>query len=74
MSAVLERDRVVPISLTIPAAAEATGVTEKAIKAAIHSGALKAKRQSVTAKGEPTGKYLIGVPALQAWFDGLPDA
>lgn len=62
------------IALTIPDAAKAVGVTDKAIRAAIHAGHLKAKRQSITEGGEPTGKYLISVKALETWFDGLADA
>lgn len=62
------------IALTIPEAAKATGVHDKVIRAAIHAGDLKAKRQSRTADGEPCGKYLISVKALEAWFDGLADA
>ena len=62
------------ISLTIPEAAKATGVTDKAIREAIHSGALKAKRQSRTEDGQGTGKYLIKVTALEQWVDSLADA
>lgn len=62
------------IALTIPDAAKAVGVTDKAIREAIHAGRLKAKRQSRTEKGEPTGKYLISVRALEEWFEGLGDA
>lgn len=62
------------LALTIPEAAEACGVTDKAIRTAIHAGDLRAKRQSRTKDGDPTGKYLITVPALQNWLEDLPDA
>lgn len=62
------------LALTIPEAAESVGVTDKAIRAAIHSGALRAKRQSKDKNGDGCGKYLIAVTALEAWFDGLEDA
>jgi hypothetical protein len=62
------------ISLTVPEAAEATGLTEKAIREAIRSQRLKAKRQSVNAKGEPCGKLLIPFKALESYVDSLEDA
>lgn len=47
-------------------AADMYGVHENAITAAIHSGALQAKKVG--------RQYRIGVDALQAWFEALPDA
>ena len=62
------------LALPIPEAAEAVGVTDKTIRAAIHKGDLKAKRQSRNEVGDGVGKYLIKVSDLEAWFDGLVDA
>lgn len=62
------------LSLTVPEAAEAAGVTEKAIRAAIHAGQLKAKRQSRNADGDGVGKILVPVRNLEDWIDGLADA
>lgn len=62
------------IALSIDEAAEASGVSKETIRRAIHSGALKAKRSGRDKDGDGTGKYLIGLPALEAWFDGLVDA
>lgn len=62
------------IALTIPDAAKAVGVTDKVIRAAIHAGELKAKRQSRNEVGEGQGKYLISSKALEAWFESLADA
>lgn len=62
------------IALTIPEAAKAVGVTDKVIRAAIHRGDLKAKRQSRNEDGEGQGKYLVSIKALEAWYDGLADA
>lgn len=62
------------VALTVGEAAEACGVTEKAIRRAINAGELKAKRQSRTADGDGIGKLLVTVTALSAWVDGLADA
>ena len=62
------------LSLTREEAAEACGVKLDSIRRAINTGKLRAKRSSTNAKGEPCGKYLITVAALQAWLDGLEDA
>ena len=61
------------ICLTRREAAEACGVSEDTIRRAKNTGALKAKRLT----SDPTrlgGKELYSPAALQAWFDGLPDA
>jgi hypothetical protein len=62
------------VALNVAEAAEACGVTEKAIRRAINTGELKAKRQSRTADGDGAGKFLIPVTALAAWVEGLADA
>jgi excisionase family DNA binding protein len=62
------------LALAVPEAAEAVGVTEKTIRAAIHSGDLKAKRQSRNKEGQGVGKYLVKVSDLETWFDSLVDA
>lgn len=64
----------VKIGLDLDEAAEATGVSKETIRRAIHSGALKAKRTGRTADGDGTGKYLVSVKELEAWFEGLVDA
>lgn len=61
------------LALDIPEAAAVCSVTAQVIRAAIHSGALKAKRQSRNKDGDGVGKYLITTSALEAWLDGLPD-
>lgn len=61
------------LSLTIPEAAEAASVTQRTIRAWIANGWLKAKRQSKNDDGDPTGKYLITVRALEDCLDNLPD-
>lgn len=62
------------LSLTREEAAEACGVKLDSIRRAINTGKLRAKRSSVNAKGEPCGKYLIPIAALEAWLAGLEDA
>lgn len=62
------------LSLTIPEAAEATGQTEKAVRAAIKAGHLRAKWSSKNDQGDGCGKYLVTVKALETWIDGLVDA
>lgn len=65
----------IKLALTVTEAAEACGVTEKAIRAAIGTGHLRAKRQSRrTADGEGTGRLLVRVADLEAWLDSLADA
>lgn len=68
----------VRLALTIPEAAQAAGVTERTIRAWIANGWLAAKRQSRKDEkgrptGDPTGKYLITVRALEDCLDALPD-
>lgn len=55
-------------------AARAAGVSVDTIRRAIRSGDLKAKRTGVDADGNPTGKFLISVKALEDWYQGLEDA
>lgn len=62
------------LAYTIATASAATGLSRKSIDRAIKSGALKAKRSSVTEDGEPAGSYVILADSLQAWLDGLVDA
>ena len=62
------------LALTIPEAAESAGVTERTVRAWIAQGWLRAKRQSKNADGDPTGKYLITVRALEDCLEALPDA
>lgn len=61
-------------AFSIPEAAEAYGVSDKVIRAAINKGHLKAKRQTIDDNGNGVGKYIIKLDALEAWFDGLVDA
>jgi excisionase family DNA binding protein len=53
-------------ALDIPGAAEACSVAPTLIRAAIHSGALPAKKAGRS--------YRIKVTDLETWFDGLEDA
>lgn len=62
------------VALSITEASEAVGVSEETIRRAIHAGHLKAKRSSKNGHGDGTGKYLVGVKALEDWFEGLVDA
>lgn len=68
------------LALTVPEAAVAAGVTEKQIRAWIHAGDLKAKRQTrqVDGAGKPTGegvgKFLILVDDLRDCLERLPAA
>jgi excisionase family DNA binding protein len=62
------------IALTRQEAAEVTGVSLDTIIRAIRSGELKAKRSGKDKKGQPAGKYVIPVKAIEAWIEGLEDA
>jgi hypothetical protein len=69
------------LALNTEEAAIATGLSVDLIKRAIRSGALRAKRSGVLEKdttrgkaGDPAGRYLVTVDALQAWLDSLEDA
>ena len=55
------------LALTISEAAKSCGVSTSIITREIHSGRLRCKRTS------ESGKYLISVRALEAWFEDLPD-
>lgn len=74
MSARRYRREVTTLAYTIRTAALATGLSRKSIERAIKSGALPAKRTSVTRDGEPAGSYLILASALAEWLERLPDA
>lgn len=65
---------VTPRVVGIPAAAAMYDVGPDAIRAAIRSGRLRAKRQGKDDKGRGRGKYLIRIADLDAWFDSLEDA
>lgn len=60
--------------LTREEAAQAAGVSLSTIVRAINKGDLRAKRTGKDDEGNPTGKYLISVKAIEDWFDGLADA
>lgn len=62
------------LAYTLEEAAEACGVSQDTVKKQINAGALRAKRTSTNADGDPAGKYLITAAALAAWLDGLVDA
>lgn len=68
----------VKISLNAAEAAEAVGLKEATIKAAVRAGQLRAKRSGRSKRegreGDGVGNYLIAVDDLRAWFEGLPDA
>lgn len=62
------------LAYTLTSGSEATGLSRKTLERAIKSGALRAKRSSVTEDGEPAGPYVILAGDLQTWLDGLVDA
>ena len=62
------------LAYSIDGACEATGFSKPHLERAIKSGALKAKKSSKNADGEPVGKFVILADALQAYLEGLPDA
>lgn len=69
------------LALNTDEAAIATGLSPDTIKKAIRSGALRAKRSGRLEKdttrgnaGDPAGRYLVTINALQQWLDGLEDA
>lgn len=67
----------IKLAYKIREAAEAYGVSDKKIRAAIAAGTLKAKRAGkveTDGRVEGVGEYLISAKALQDWFDGLVDA
>lgn len=68
-------DARVKFSYTIPEAAEATGISEKAIRAAIQARSLPARRQP-TPEGEfnERGKFLILADDLMAYVAEMPAA
>lgn len=68
------RPAVPRLALNTTEAAESCGVSVDSIKAAIRSGSLRAKRSARKENGDPAGRYLVTVDALQAWIDGLADA
>lgn len=62
------------ISYSLEGAADATGLSTSALKRAIKSGHLRAKKSATDADGEPTGVWVIPAASLQAYIDGLVDA
>lgn len=62
------------VSLKLRAAAAVVDVSVDTLKAAIHTGALKAKRSATDADGNPAGHYLVSPAALDEWFSSLEDA
>lgn len=62
------------LALNTAEAATATGLSVDSIKAAIRSGALRAKRSARKENGDPAGRYLVTVDALREWLDGMEDA
>lgn len=55
--------------LTVPEAAVAVGLSADTLHRHIRAGKLKARKSAETG-----GKTLVRVDALDAWFDGLPEA
>lgn len=69
------------LALNTEEAAIATGLSPDTIKKAIRSGALRAKRSGRLEKdcgagnaGDPAGRYLVTIAALQEWLDSMEDA
>jgi excisionase family DNA binding protein len=62
------------LALNSEEAATATGVSVDTIKRAIRSGRLRAKRSARRDNGDPAGRYLITLDALEEWLTGMEDA
>lgn len=62
------------LSYSLAEAAAATGLSERHLRAEIKAGRLRTKKSSTDKKGEPVGRLVILVSALQDYIDGLPDA
>lgn len=62
------------LALNSEEAATATGVSVDTIKRAIRSGRLRAKRSARRDNGDPAGRYLITLDALEEWLAGMEDA
>lgn len=54
--------------------ARMTGLSLDTVRRAIAKGDLRAKRTSVNAAGDPSGKYVVTKRAVEEWLDSLPDA
>lgn len=66
-----------PRFLTLKQAAKVTGLSADTLERYIHSGDLKAKRsgkKKVDGQWVATGKFVVRVADLDAWFEGLMDA
>lgn len=62
------------LAYNLAEAAAACGLSEDVIARAIRKGELRARKSGRDKNGEPVGKFVIQVAALQDWLDGLPAA
>lgn len=62
------------LAYTTATAAEATSRSRQTILRAIHSGALRAKRENADSEKGRGGNFLILHADLVAWLEGLTDA
>jgi hypothetical protein len=64
-----------PMFFDLKAASEIAGVSTDLLKAAIHTGTLRARCTSVNEEGKVRGgKYLVTRAALADWFETLVEA
>lgn len=61
------------LALTVPEAAEATGISQTSLKRAIATGDLRARAMSVREDGRAS-KRVVLTSDLQAYLEALPDA
>lgn len=73
MSATARERTFAALSYSMKGAVEATGLSEATLDRAIRSGALRTKRSSVNADGDPVGARVILASQLAAWLESLPD-
>lgn len=65
---------IAPLSYSITAAVEATGLSKSHLDRAIRAGDLKARKSGRDEEtGEPVGKWVLLAKDLQAYLDSLPE-
>lgn len=61
------------LAYSLATAAQETSLSKATLERAIKSGALRAKKSSVTEDGEPAGSWVILHDSLTSWLEGLAD-
>lgn len=64
----------IKLAYNLKEAADATGLSERTLKRAIGTGALKARKSDRDDEGNPRGVYVITAKALEEFIDGLAAA